>query len=1322
MKENGNNLKQSDYYIGLDVGTNSVGWAVADTDYNIPKFKGNAMWGVRLFEEANSAQERRTTRIARRLNARKKQRLDLLELLFNEEIAKIDPAFLIRMKESSLIKDDKSSNCCYSLFNDPGFTDKDYYKLYPTAYHLRSDLIHSNDKKDLRLIFLGLHHIIKSRGHFLFEMNLSEDSKSLDSLLVELKDFLFEDFGSIIEYRDLEKMIEALTDQSLSITAKKSILKNCVFESNQDGEINGMYAIYMLSGAKINLCDLFKDEELKSIEKKSYSLKSDLSEDYDNLLSEIGEDRVEVIIRLKEVFDCAKLTQMLGRHDYICDAKIEQFNTNKTDLKKLKEYVKNYYPEKYKKIFTEKSEKINNYVAYSRRTLASGEHVCTQEDFCKFLLNELPNLKTDNNYSETYNKINNGIFLSKLKGSENSVIPNQLHKKELIKILENAEKHYAFLSRKDNDGISVKDKIVSVFEHRIPYYVGPLNESSPRSWVVRTKEKIYPWNFNKQVDLEKSSQNFILRLISKCTYTGDDVMPKESLLYSEYCVLNEINNISVNGERLSPEVKTQLFTDLFKLKNSNVTKKTIKNYLVSKGLISQDDEIAGVDDKIKSKLKSYHSFSKIIDVDSNYDLVESIIRAVTIFGDDKKILRKWLNNNCPCLDKAQIDAVLRLKFKDWGSFSKTFLMSIYSPDENGEAHSFIDMLRNTCLNHMQLLSDNYYFRKKCDEYRAEKYGTKEDMHSMIEDMYVSPAVKRSIYQTVKIVDEIVDIKKSAPKKIFVEVARDRNNDNEKKRTETRKEKLLKLYENCKKEYSDLYDEIKVLDESDLRKDALYLYYTQFGKCMYSGKNIEIENLETHYDIDHIYPQSKIKDDSINNRVLVLRKYNEEKSNTYPIKSEWRLKMTPFWKMLKDRELISVEKYNRLVRYTPLTDEELSSFVQRQLVETRQSTKALCELLDYLYKSAKTKIVYSKAGNVSEFRQEFDFIKCRDVNDLHHAKDAYLNIVVGNVYDTKFTSDFFKNIENENYSLNRVFEYDTKGAWVKDKTIVTVKGNMRKNNILVTRRPYMFKGALFDLQILPKNKGQLPVKQGKLIENYGGYNKISGSFFFVVEHTVKNERVRTIQPVLLYKKDLYDKSPEKYCVDILGLSEPKIIHKQILNDSIIIIDNKRLFLTGRTGDQYLCKHDYQLSLSYADEKYIKEISKYVERSTLEKAQNGIKLSPKSTISKEKNCNLYLLFTEKLESAVYNRIFSHILKTLKNSQEIFVDLSLINQCKLLLEILKFFKCDRQKSDLSLIGGSKNSGTIRINKSLKKIKSAYAVNQSVTGLYEYKTNLLD
>ena len=48
MEEKKTIRPHSPYYIGLDVGTNSVGWAVTDPEYNVLRFKGNSMWGARL--------------------------------------------------------------------------------------------------------------------------------------------------------------------------------------------------------------------------------------------------------------------------------------------------------------------------------------------------------------------------------------------------------------------------------------------------------------------------------------------------------------------------------------------------------------------------------------------------------------------------------------------------------------------------------------------------------------------------------------------------------------------------------------------------------------------------------------------------------------------------------------------------------------------------------------------------------------------------------------------------------------------------------------------------------------------------------------------------------------------------------------------------------------------------------------------------------------------------------------------------------------------------------------------------------------------------
>ena len=63
------------YYLGLDMGTSSVGWAVTDEKYNLIRKKGKDLWGVRLFSEAKTAADRRSHRVSRRRLQREKARL-----------------------------------------------------------------------------------------------------------------------------------------------------------------------------------------------------------------------------------------------------------------------------------------------------------------------------------------------------------------------------------------------------------------------------------------------------------------------------------------------------------------------------------------------------------------------------------------------------------------------------------------------------------------------------------------------------------------------------------------------------------------------------------------------------------------------------------------------------------------------------------------------------------------------------------------------------------------------------------------------------------------------------------------------------------------------------------------------------------------------------------------------------------------------------------------------------------------------------------------------------------------------------------------------
>ena len=180
-----------DYFLGLDIGTGSVGWAVTNKQYEILRAHGKALWGVRLFDSANTAEERRMFRTARRRLDRRNWRVELLQSIFAEEVMKVDEGFFHRLKESRYLPEDKrdeKGNCPllpYALFVDKDYTDKDYYKQFPTIYHLRKYLMSTNETPDVRLVYLALHHMMKHRGHFLFSGNL-QNIRDFENVFMQL--------------------------------------------------------------------------------------------------------------------------------------------------------------------------------------------------------------------------------------------------------------------------------------------------------------------------------------------------------------------------------------------------------------------------------------------------------------------------------------------------------------------------------------------------------------------------------------------------------------------------------------------------------------------------------------------------------------------------------------------------------------------------------------------------------------------------------------------------------------------------------------------------------------------------------------------------------------------------------------------------------------------------------------------------------------------------------------------------------------------------------------------------------------------------------
>lgn len=159
-------MEDKKYYLGLDIGTDSVGFAVTDESYNLIRKQGKHLWGSRLFDEAKDASTRRSARAARRRYQRRRARILILRDLFREEMNKVDPKFFERLDNSSLHSEDKPAgiHTPFILTDEKSFITK-----YKTIYHLRKAMLESDEKFDIRYVYLVIAHMIKYRGNFLHE-------------------------------------------------------------------------------------------------------------------------------------------------------------------------------------------------------------------------------------------------------------------------------------------------------------------------------------------------------------------------------------------------------------------------------------------------------------------------------------------------------------------------------------------------------------------------------------------------------------------------------------------------------------------------------------------------------------------------------------------------------------------------------------------------------------------------------------------------------------------------------------------------------------------------------------------------------------------------------------------------------------------------------------------------------------------------------------------------------------------------------------------------------------------------------------------------
>ena len=615
-------------------------------------------------------------------------------------------------------------------------------------------------------------------------------------------------------------------------------------------------------------------------------------------------------------------------------------------------------------------------------------------------------------------------------------------------------------------------------------------------------------------------------MTSKDTYIiGEDVLPASSLLYEKFKVLNELNNIKVNKKKLDVEQKQHVYLDLF------TTRKNVTKDNLATSLNCDVESITGLSDneKFNSSLSSYIDLKAILgnavdDCNKNKDL-EKIIEYSTIF-EDGNIYKEKLSEISWLTDE-QIEKLSNIHFKGWGRLSKKLLTQI--TNENGER--IIDALWNTSNNFIQIISDES-IQAKLAEINGE-YADKSNLEDILDEAYTSPQNKKAIRQVMKVVEDIEKAMKCKPTSIAIEFTRRKGKS---KLTNTRYKKISETYEKITDELISEYELGKLQSKLDSKannmRDIYYLYFMQLGRDMYTGEKINIDELHQYYDIDHIFPRSFIKDNSLNNRVLTRKEINNNEKADRTAADLYAVKMGDFWRKLRKQGLITEKKYKNLLTRTDSIDKYTKqSFIKRQLVETSQVVKMAANILQDKY--SNTKIIEVRARLNSDLRKEYELIKNREVNDYHHAIDGYLTIFIGQyLYKTYpklrsyFVYDDFKKLDSNYLKHMDKFNFIWK---LEDKKAEDVYDNVNNEFILnvpkmkdYIQKIYNYKYMLISKEVTTESgafyketkykaggMNLIPIKQNKPINIYGGYKEKRNSYMMLVKIKKKKETIYKI---------------------------------------------------------------------------------------------------------------------------------------------------------------------------------------------------------------------
>ena len=579
--------------------------------------------------------------------------------------------------------------------------------------------------------------------------------------------------------------------------------------------------------------------------------------------------------------------------------------------------------------------------------------------------------------------------------------------------------------------------------------------------------------------------------VKKCEiYRDEDVAAKGTYTSEWATIYQKINNLSIicggDRRRLSNEerqiavelakkeekVTYKAFRKAIKLDDDyrfsalNYSEKKKRNKKKNEGESESDVvEINDVVDSLacedKGDFITAKNSNKIVkalndNLKSDVELIDEIAEICTKYKSENLFRNAIAESKIigGRLDEETIEKLSKIDMKGYGHLSLHVLREILPYLEEGMVYS--DAMQKAGHNH----SEHNFEKQKF-------LGTKE-VYDAIGGV-TSLVVKRALSQTVKVIDAVIR-QYGSPYAINIELARDMS------MTKDERDKLKKENDARAAKNEAIRENIAKLNAMPNSTNVLKykLYEEQDHKCAYSMETLDINHLfeDGYYEIDHIIPYSRSFDDSFNNKVLVLKRENQNKRNSTPVEYFERIgrdydEVLAFWKAV-------YQKRNRKkLEFLQKKEINESEWKNRALNDTRYASRMLASLIkDYLLFDEKSKDKYGRVETVkgaitSYLRRFWGVQKIREDGDKHHAVDAAIIACV--TPKTKNKIERYNQIKESRKMRN--------GQYVLEDGEICDSDYYDKNSHLVLPYPYKefineLDARVMDEPVLMQNKLRL----------------------------------------------------------------------------------------------------------------------------------------------------------------------------------------------------------------------------------------------------------